>query len=148
MTKKRGGNSVILTGIIVVVSVSLVLGWTWHSIPGYEVDAGAHVVEKAFYDRKSNLMVEVSGEILRVMDQVRNNPRHQEFQMRLPTGQLLMVVHKNNIGEWMPLQPRDQVRIRGEYLWSEMGGLVRNTEKDSSMDRRHGWIEHEGERYD
>ncbi len=148
MAKKRGGSSVVLTGLIIVVSVSLVLGWTWHSFPGYEVDGGAAVVEKAFYEKQSDLMVEVSGEVVRVIDQVKNNPRHQEFQMRLPTGQLLMVVHKHGFKEWIPLAARDRVTVRGKYQWTEMGGIIRDTQRDSSLDRMHGWIRHEGERYD
>lgn len=146
--KKKGGNSVILTGAIIFISVSLVLGWTWHSFPGYKVDGGAAVVEKAFYDKQSDLMVEVTGEVIRVIDQAKNNPKHQEFQMRLPTGQLLLVVHRNDSNEWIPLAANDMVVVRGRYLWSEMGGIIRDTQRDSSMERMHGWVKHKGERYD
>ena len=65
--KKKGRHSVVTTAIIVIIAVSLVAGWSLHSIPGYRVEPGNHVAEKAFYDQQSDLMVEVSGEIVRVL---------------------------------------------------------------------------------
>ena len=50
-----------LTVGIVVVAISIVLGWSWHSIPGYRVEPGMHIVEQAFYEQRSDIMVEVSG---------------------------------------------------------------------------------------
>lgn len=93
-------------------------------------------------------MVEVTGKIVRVIEQEKTNPRYQEFQMRLPNGQLLLVLHKNGIKEWIPLQPRRDVTVRGNYQWTELGGIVRDTQKDNSMERRHGWVEYDGKRYD
>ena len=147
MTRKRGKHSVILTGIIIFTSVSLILGWTWHSLPGYDVEPGIHVVEKAFYAKQSGLMVEVNGQVVRLMERDRYNPRHQEFQIRLPNGQLLQVVHQNGGKEWIPLAARDDVTVRGDYQWSELGGVIRGTQRDNSLERRHGWIEHKGKKY-
>lgn len=147
MPKKKGNTSTFLTVGIIFVAVSIVLGWTWHSLPGYDVEPGVHVVEKAFYAKQSGLMVEVDGEVVRAMRPVEGNRGHQEFQMRMPNGQLILVVHEHGSGDPVPIGGGDTVTVRGQYQWTESGGLIRGTHRDSSMERRHGWIELKGERY-
>lgn len=147
MPRKKRKLSPILTGGIVVVAVSIVLGWTWHSLPGYDFEPGVHVVEQAFYAKQSNLMVEVDGEVVRTIRPGAGNRGYQEFQMRMPNGQLILVVHEHAHDKQVPVTERDQVKVRGNYQWTELGGVIRGTQRDPSMQRRHGWIEHKGKRY-
>ena len=146
--KKKGSNSVVLTAIIVFTSASLMAGWSWHSIPGYELSAGNHVVEKAYYQKQTGLMVEVSGQVVRVLGSGENDDALQWFQMRTPAGQRLLVAHDEGIAGPIPLSPRDDVTVRGLYEWTESGGTIRHTERDISLARQHGWIEHEGRKHD
>ena len=147
MPRKKGRKPAYLTAGIVVVSISIVLGWSWHSIPGYRVEPGMHIVEQAFYEERSDIMVEVSGQVVRTVRPVRGNESYQEFQMRMPNGQLLLVVHDAGTGERIPLKPHDEVKVRGNYQWTELGGTIYGTQRDSSMKRLHGWIEHQGKKY-
>ena len=146
--KKKGSNSVVLTTIIVFVSASIMAGWSWHSIPGYELSAGNHVAEQAYYEKQSGLMVEVSGQVVRVLGSGENGDALQWFQMRTPVGQRLTVAHDGGLSDPIPLSPRDDVVVRGLYEWTESGGTIRNTERDFSLARQHGWIEHDGRKYD
>lgn len=148
MTKKKRRSSGILTSAIIVISLSLVLGWGWFSLPGYKVEPGVHIVEKAYYEKQSDLMVEVAGEVVRTVQPGEGNEGHQEFQMRLPNGQLLLVVRNTSDGSRIPVEVNDMVTVRGEYQWSELGGIIHDAQRDYSLDRRHGWIELDGERYD
>ena len=144
--KKKGRFPVITTAIIIGTAVSLMAGWSWHSVPGYQVEAGNHVVEKAFYENRSDLMVEVSGQVVRVLGDGGNGM--QWFQVRTPNGQHLLVYHDYGNDEPIPLSARDQVVVRGDYDWSESGGTIRRTERDLSLERLHGWVEHKGKKYD
>ena len=117
-------------------------------MPGYKVEAGVHVVEKAYYDKESDLMVEVTGEVVRVVRPVEGNEGHQEFQMSLPNGQVLLVVRNTSARDRAPVEVHDRVTVRGDYQWSEMGGVVHGAQRDYSMDRRHGWVEIDGKKYD
>lgn len=117
-------------------------------MPGYEVETGVHVVEQAFYDKKSDLMVEVTGEVVRVVRPVEGNEGHQEFQMSLPNGQLLLVVRNTNARDRAPVEVQDRVTVRGDYQWSESGGVIHGAQRDYSMNRRHGWVEVDGKKYD
>ena len=147
MPKKKAKSSPILTLGIVAVAIFIVLGWTWHSLPGYDVEPGVHVVEQAFYAKQSDLMVEVGGEVVRTIRPSEGSEGHQEFQLRLPNGQLILVLHEHRSGDPVPVTERDRVTVRGNYQWTELGGIIRGTHRDSSMKRQHGWIELEGERY-
>ncbi len=106
-----------------------------------------HIVEQAFYEKRSDVMVEVTGQVVRTVRPVRGNESYQEFQVRMPNGQLLLVVHDAGMGERVPVQPHDEVTVRGNYQWTELGGTIYGTQRDSSMKRLHGWIEHGGKKY-
>ena len=148
MTRKERSNPGILSGFIIFAALSIVLGWSWYAMPGYEVETGVHVVEKAFYDKKSDLMVEVTGEVVRTVSPVEGNEGHQEFQMSLPNGQLLLVVRNTSARDRAPVEVRNRVTVRGDYQWSELGGIIHGAQRDYSMDRRHGWVEIDGKKYD
>jgi hypothetical protein len=148
MTRKKGRDPGILSGLIIFAALSVILGWSWHSLPGYDVEPGVHVVEKAFYDKQSDLMVEVTGEVVRVVRPVKGNEGHQEFQLRLPNGQLLLVVRNTRAGDRVPLEASDQVTVRGNYRWSELGGVIHGAQRDYSLGRMHGWVELDGKKYD
>jgi hypothetical protein len=148
MTRKKRRGPGILSGLIIFAALSVVLGWSWHSLPGYDVEPGIHVVEKAFYDQQSDLMVEVTGQVVRVVRPVEGHEGHQEFQLRLPKGQLLMVVRNTSAGDRVPLESNDRVTVRGNYQWSELGGVIHGAQRDYSLDRMHGWVELDGKKYD
>ena len=145
--KRKGKSTFITTAIIVGTSIMLVAGWSLHSIPGYKVEPGNHVVEKAFYDNQSGMMVEVSGEVVRLLGRETGDSRLQWFQMRTPEGQYLLVGHENGLAKPIPLEARDHVIVRGMYEWTESGGSIRGTQKDNSLARQHGWVEHKGNKY-
>ena len=146
--KKKRRSPVFLTTVIVLVSVSLVAGWTWHSIPNYSFESGNHVAARAFYEQRTGIMVEVSGQVVRVLQSGGNESASQWFQMRTPNGQHFLVGHHSDASDAIPLLARENIVVRGEYEWTESGGTIRQTQRDTSLRRRHGWIEYKGKRYD
>ena len=145
---KKNKIVAVLAKLIALASIASILVWMWFSSPGYKLDGGEAVVEKAFYDRQSELMVEVTGTVFQMASQNASNAGYQEFRMKLPSGQLLTIVHENKRGQRLPLEANDTVTVRGQYYWNELGGIIKGTQRDNSMERLHGWIEHDGVRYD
>jgi hypothetical protein len=121
--------------------------WWWQSRPGYEVEPGFATVEEAFRARQTGIMSEVTGTVVRIMMDDRDDLRNQKFLIRLPNDQSLLVVHDQKAGGRVPVSVGDSVLVRGEYVWTETGGTLRNTQRDFSPRRLHGWIDHEGIRY-
>ncbi len=146
--KKRGKAPTFITGAIVITALFLVAGWSWQSMPdSSDLYVGHLPVEKAYYDKTSNLLVEVDGEVIRLLKPSPDNSRLQRFLIRMANGQVLQVMHLNHPKEMIPLTVSDKVRVRGEYFWTETGGTIHNTERDLSLARRHGWVEHNGKKY-
>lgn len=146
--KKKGKSSFVTTVIIIVVAVSIVAGWSWHSIPNYSLNPGFQSVEKAYYEKRSDFMVEVTGAVVRILSASGGGPGLQRFTIRLENGQVLQVNHEHGKTDTIPLAAHDVVRVRGEYFWTETGGTIHGTAYDPSLRRQHGWVEHNGKKYD
>lgn len=114
--------------------------------PGLETDEAA--VAEAFREGRSDLMVELTGTVDRLLTDDREGVRHQRFIMRLRSDQTLLVAHNIDLAERVPLEVGNAVRVRGEYEWSEQGGVLHWTHHDPRGRRLGGWIEHEGKRYE
>ena len=146
--KKRGKAPTFVTGAIIATALFLVAGWSWQSIPDTsELHVGHLAVEKAYYDKVSGLLVEVDGEVVRLLAPSPGNSRLQRFLIRMNNGQVVQIMHMNDRKERIPLTANDRIKVRGEYSWSETGGTIHSTERDMSLARRHGWVEHQGRTY-
>ena len=132
----------------IILSALIVAWWTWQPSPGYIIEPGFLTVEKAYLNQQSGMMVEVTGEVVRVLRENRDNQRQQQFVVRLRNGQNLLVSHAITASGMVQAGVGDEVIARGEYRWTETGGSIQWTHRDDSSRRRHGWIEHKGKRYD
>jgi hypothetical protein len=139
----------IVTGAVIAAGVVAAVVVYWQDQPGtgYEVEVGFAPLEQAFHDQRSEFMIEVSGTVVRILSTDRNQPQLQQFVIRLENGQSLLVVHDKRVAGDVPLAIDDAVPVRGQYKWSETGGSVENTHHDQSIERRHGFVEHKGKRY-
>jgi len=144
--KRKSRKILIIFALVVVVVIALAL--VWQSRPGYDIDPGFNTVQDAYRYRQTGMMAEVTGTVARILVDDRNEPDLQKFIIRLPSGQSLLVVHNQRIAERVPVAANDTVVVRGEYQWTETGGALRHTQRDYTPRRRHGWIDHNGERYD
>lgn len=141
--KKRSLTLRLIAGAVLVIALYFV----WHSQPGYDIEPGFVTVQDAYRYRQTGFMAEVTGSVVRILRMNREEPDLQKFVIRMSNGQPILVVHNLRTGGEVPLAINDQVLVRGLYTWSETGGVIRNTERDRSIRRQHGWIEHKGERY-
>lgn len=139
----------VIAALLGVAALIAAAWWSWQSRPGsdYEVELGFAILEHAFYDQRSGFMAEASGTVARVLAANPDDPTYQRFVIRLENGQSILIVHNQVAGNTVPLAIEDRVTVRGEYEWSETGGLLKKTHLDLSSKRRHGFVEHDGKRY-
>jgi hypothetical protein len=111
---------------------------------------GATVVADAFRERRSDVHVELTARVARVLPDDGNGDRHQRFILELPDDQTLLVAHNIDLAPRVPVDVGDEVRVRGEYEWNEEGGVLHWTHRNPARDARHagGWIEVDGQRYE
>lgn len=146
MTRKEKKSHRILPAILLLVITAAIARY-WYIQPGYDITPGYITVEKAFHEQQSGLMVEVDGSVVRILETHADSERFQEFVIRIVSGQTVLIVNDTAKADPIPLSVGDGVTARGEYKWTENGGTIRFTYRDSSRQRRHGWIDHQGDRY-
>lgn len=123
-------------------------------IPGRQHDAaiGAHggdqVLTAAFENRRSDVQVEGSGHVTKVLSDDNDGSRHQRFIVRLASGQTLLVAHNIDVAKRVAsVQAGDSVEFYGEYEWNAQGGVIHWTHRDPGHSHVDGWIKHKGRTY-
>lgn len=147
MAAKKKRTRLYLTAITVIAAL-IGVALFWQSRPGYQIVPGFMTVQDAYRYHQTGMMAEVTGTVARILAVDKDDPRNQKFIMRLTNGQSLLVLHDQVSGDRVPIKVDDTVLVRGEYQWTETGGTLRFTQRDYSPRRMHGWIEHQGRRYD
>ncbi len=110
--------------------------------------ACADLIRQAIDDQRSDVMVECSGEIIKVLDDDNDGSRHQRFLVRLDNGAVTKVSHNIDLAPRVPAGKGDRIDFRGEFDWNDLGGAVHWTHHDPRGKREGGWIRFKGETYE
>ena len=106
------------------------------------------VLEQAFENRTSDLMVTATGRVKRVLADDNKGSRHQRFLVEFPSGLSILVAHNIDLAPRVPdLEVGASITVRGEYEWNDKGGVVHWTHHDPRGRHEDGWIEYRGQRY-
>jgi hypothetical protein len=108
---------------------------------------GRDAVIAAARDRRSNVLVEVDGRVVKVLQDDREGDPHERFLLLVADGLTLLVAHNLELAERVPLKRGDRVTVRGEYEWNEKGGVLHWTHDDPAGRHPAGFILHEGRTY-
>lgn len=118
-------------------------------VPEVESDDGG--IAELFRTRRSDVIVEAAGVVLKVLpddlDTSDGSSRHQRFTVQFPSGRTVLIAHNIDVADRVPLKAGDRVRFRGEYEWSDRGGTIHWTHHDPKGRHPDGWIQHAGQTY-
>ncbi|HKR33423.1 MAG TPA: DUF3465 domain-containing protein [Steroidobacteraceae bacterium] len=110
--------------------------------------SSADQLSAAFESHRSNVQVEGSGRVTRVLPDDNDGSRHQRFIVQLGTGQTVLVAHNIDLAARVAsLKAGDRVEFNGEYEWNERGGVIHWTHRDPQRRHVDGWIKHDGRTY-
>ncbi|MCP5142180.1 MAG: DUF3465 domain-containing protein [Chromatiales bacterium] len=116
---------------------------------GTSVELRHDPLKHAFDNRLSDLQVEGSGTVSRVLSDDNTGSRHQRFILRMPSGLSVLVAHNIDLADRIPsLQVGDVVDFFGEYEWNEKGGVIHWTHHDPAGRHADGWLRHAGRTYE
>ena len=105
-------------------------------------------IRAAFEQRRSDVQVEGSGVVTRLLPDDVDGSRHQRFIVRLAHGQTVLIAHNIDLAPRIDsLKVGDEVRFFGEYEWNSQGGVIHWTHHDPQGRHVVGWVEHRGRRY-
>ena len=103
---------------------------------------------RAFDQHESDLQVEGTGTVSRLLSDDNDGSRHQRFIVKLKTGQTILIAHNVDLApRIVSLEVGDEIGFFGEYVWSEKGGTIHWTHRDPKRNHTAGWIKHEGRVY-
>ena len=106
------------------------------------------VLQEAWQQRRSNVQIQGSGVVVRLLADDLDGSRHQRFILRLNSGQTLLVAHNIDIAPRVAeLQVGDRVEFFGEYEWNTQGGIIHWTHRDPQNRHVAGWLKHKGRTY-
>lgn len=105
----------------------------------------AALIAEAFGARRSDVQVQGSGVVERVLADDNDGGRHQRFILRLAGGQTVLVAHNIDLAPRLRgLDRGDTVAFFGEYEWNANGGVIHWTHHDPAGRHIGGWLRHEG----
>jgi hypothetical protein len=139
-----------MTARALLAAAVLLIAACSHADSGSADPHGA--VYTAWRAHESRVEVTAEGSVARVFG-VREGPSgmHEGFLLHLrgSAGHGLSVKVEDNtdITGPIPLQPGDELELRGEYIYNDLGGLIHYTHHDPSGRHAGGYIQVGGKTY-
>jgi hypothetical protein len=139
-----------MTARALLAAAVLLIAACSHADSGSADPNGA--VYTAWRAHESRVEVTAEGSVARVFG-VREGPSgmHEGFLLHLrgSAGHGLSVKVEDNtdITGPIPLQPGDELELRGEYIYNDLGGLIHYTHHDPSGRHAGGYIQVGGKTY-
>jgi hypothetical protein len=109
----------------------------------------ARILAAAYREGRSDVQVQGTGRVVKVLADDTRGSRHQRFILELTSGQTVLVAHNIDLAPRIDgLARGDVVGFHGEYEWNDRGGVLHWTHHDPRGAHIGGWLEHRGRRYE
>lgn len=134
---------------LLVAFIILIYGAS-HYQPGQVTEVASPQIEVAslYEQEKSDVQIEVTGQVIRILEDDNDGSRHQRFIIKMADGHTLLVAHNIDLAPRInALEVGDDVTLYGEYEWNSKGGVMHWTHHDPDNRHPHGWIRHQGQLY-
>ena len=106
------------------------------------------ILANSFEEGKSDVQVEGSGTVIKILSDDNDGSRHQRFILRLDSGQTLLITHNIDLAPRLSsLREGDAVAFNGVYEWNSKGGVIHWTHHDPNGRHVAGWLLHNGQTY-
>jgi len=106
------------------------------------------ILQSAFNNRLSDLQVNGSGIVIKLLPDDNIGSRHQKFILQLSSRQTLLVAHNIDLAPRInTLSNGDKVEFYGEYAWNQKGGVIHWTHRDPNGYHVDGWLKYNGRTY-
>lgn len=157
--KKKTTFATIIVAIIAAIISQLdsnTLNLTSESTPSSQnterqisVQNSADKIASLYQQKRSDEIVVVSGEVVKLLADDLKGSRHQKFILELSSRHTVLISHNIDLAPRInALREGDTVLVKGEYEYTDKGGVIHWTHHDPNGRHEGGWIEHEQQRYE
>jgi len=109
---------------------------------------GAAKISSAYENRLSNVQLEGSGRVEKVLRDDLEGSRHQRIILRISDSQTVLIAHNIDLAPRVEnIKKGDQLDFFGEYEWNNKGGVIHWTHRDPGGKHVDGWLKHQGKLY-
>ncbi|MFZ1386729.1 MAG: DUF3465 domain-containing protein [Thiolinea sp.] len=105
-------------------------------------------LRQAANDPNAKFWTNIQGSVIKNLKDDNEGDRHQKFLVQVANDLTLLVSHNIDVASRVPVREGDTVKIKGEYVWNNRGGVIHWTHHDPKGRKAGGWIEVNGTRYD
>lgn len=98
--------------------------------------------------KRANVLVTTEGKVERMLPDDQDGERHQCWILRVSESLTVKIAHNIDIASRVPLDAGMSIRVHGEYIWNDQGGVIHWTHHDPDGKRPGGWVEVAGKRYE
>ena len=106
-------------------------------------------VEQAFAQKKSDVWVQGTGVVTKLLPDDNKGSRHQKFLVRINVAQTLLFAHNIDLSPRIDaLKVGDSIEFKGEYVFNPKGGVIHWTHRDPKGQHQGGWIKHQGNTFE
>lgn len=103
---------------------------------------------RAIRDHADKSIATGAGSVMKLLPDDIEGDRHQRFLVKLDDGRTILVAHNIDVAPKVPMDVRDRIEFKGEYIWNEQGGVVHWTHRDPRHHHADGWLKLNGKQYD
>lgn len=105
-------------------------------------------LQEAYQNQISDIQVQSSGTVVRILKDDNRGSRHQKFILKLASGLTVLIAHNIDLAPRISaISEGDIVQFYGEYEWNTKGGVIHWTHRDPNNHHVHGWLKHQGRLY-
>ena len=108
-------------------------------------DTGDAALRAAHAAERRNVPIEFSAVVTKLLKDDREGLQHQRFLVKA-AGLTVLVAHNIDLAPRAPVTVGATVRLRGEYVWNDKGGVMHWTHRDPRGRHAAGFIEVGGQR--
>ncbi len=106
------------------------------------------VLDQAISNRLSDVQVEGSGRVVKVLPDDTQGSQHQRLLVKLDSGHVVLIAHNIDLAPRIDqISVGDKLSFFGEFEWNDKGGVVHWTHHDPQGRHPDGWLDYEGQKY-